>query len=131
MIFLSVNNSGGETPPSNEASFTKLPNTSKYKPLYSQIDRGSYTSSDGTLVRKMIRAEHIAIDVEWARLTAKEFKDISTLIMKKESFWLRYYDLASNTYKVGKFYAFYSAPEVRTLANGVNSFSFACKFTEY
>ncbi len=131
MNFLSVSNVGGSTPPSSEASYTALPNTAKYKPLYSQLDRGSYTSSDGTLVRKMIRAKHVAIDVEWVRLTEAEFKRISSLILEKESFWLRYYDLSTASYKTGKFYAFYSAPEVRTLKNGINAFNFTCKFTEY
>lgn len=86
---------------------TSLKEPSKYDIVKRDLDsENSYTSEEGILVRDMIRANHVTIDVAWERLTQAELQAIVSQISNgQSSFNLTYFDYFVGQDKTGKFYS--------------------------
>lgn len=86
---------------------TDLQEPSTYNITKRDLDsENSYTSEVGVLVRDMIRANHVTIDVEWGRLTQAQLQAIASKISNgADRFQLTYYDYYIGQDVTGTFYA--------------------------
>lgn len=90
---------------------TDLQEPSTYNITKRDLDsENSYTSETGILVRDIIRANHVTIDVAWEHLTLVQFQAIAALISKdnkeeQKQFTLTYFDYYKGTNVTGTFYA--------------------------
>jgi hypothetical protein len=86
---------------------TALKEPSTYNIVKRDLDsENSYTSETGILVRDMIRANHVTIEVAWEKLSLSELQALSSLISNGQpSFTLTYFDYFTGADVTGKFYA--------------------------
>lgn len=86
---------------------TALKEPTKYDIVKADLDsENSYTSETGVLVRDMIRANHVTINVSWDFLTETEMQAIASLISNGvDHFSLTYYDYFTGVTKTGTFYS--------------------------
>lgn len=124
MALLSVNGTGLKEP-------------STYNIVKRDLDsENSYTSETGILVRDMIRANHVTIDVAWEHLTQAEFQSIASLISGgSDHFTLTYYDYYRGIDATGTFYAYDRSGEAikvrRYNNNGYENYSLSTQLIEF
>lgn len=115
----------------------ELPNPSTYDIEKADLDsENSYTSETGVLVRDMIRANHVTINVEWEHCTREQMAVLNTLLNSgADHFTLHYYDYWTATVESGKFYAYNRSGKgvrVKRYANyGYEHYSVSTQLIEY